>query len=99
MDAFMVKVEEIKSIFAPSGSACATKSAPMEPPAPGLFSMNTLRLSRALNCWAMLRPTMSLLPPGAKGTMILMAFGEPSCANDAPKVNKEINTHLKGFKK
>jgi hypothetical protein len=42
---------------------------------------------------------MSLLPPGANGTMILMAFGDASWAKAAPSNNKRRAVHLHKNKK
>src|SRR5674476_7214 len=79
MDAFIVKEDEISNRVLPSGSACATSSAPMMPPAPARFSTIMLRLRRLDNCCATVRPTMSLLAPGANGIMRWIGL-EVSCA-------------------
>src|SRR6476659_2067535 len=54
-------------IVYPSGADLATKSAPMLPPAPGLFSTTTDWPHNSLNFCAMPRPTTSSGPPGGKG--------------------------------
>ena len=55
----------------PSLSALATKSAPMLPPAPVLFSTTTGWPMASCSFGPIRRARMSLVPPGANGTMIL----------------------------
>src|SRR5438094_2316919 len=52
----------------PSGALFATKSAPMLPPAPGLFSTTTGWPSACCSLAAMRRAERSTGPPGAYGT-------------------------------
>ena len=77
-EGFIVKVEEISTKVFPSGSACAPISVPITPPAPGRFSINTFLFNLILSSVASARPTISLLPPGAKGTIIRIGFEELS---------------------
>src|SRR3954468_11282121 len=67
----------------PSAGDFATKSAPMFPPAPGLFSTTTLCPQRSLNCCASRRPTASSGPPGGNGTISRAGFTGNDCANAA----------------
>src|SRR6185295_10602144 len=55
----------------PSLSALATRSAPMLPPAPVLFSTTTGWPMASCSFGPIRRARMSLVPPGANGTMIL----------------------------
>ena len=53
----------------PSGVALIISSAPIEPPPPALFSTSTCWPSSLLRPGATMRATMSVVPPGAKGTI------------------------------
>ena len=71
------------TIVWPSGSALATYSVPMMVPAPGRFSTMTVPPScLAISC-ASVREMMSVPPPGAKGTTILVTWLAKSAARDA----------------
>ena len=57
---------------------------PMVPPAPARFSTTTGVPQRAVRCWAQSRPMMSVVPPGAAGTMIRVVWpGRQDCARAA----------------
>jgi hypothetical protein len=51
------------------GAALIISSAPMEPPPPALFSTTTVCPSAAPIFSLTMRATMSVVPPGAKGTI------------------------------
>ena len=53
----------------PSAVARIISSAPTEPPPPALFSTTTCWPSEAAIAGATMRATMSVVPPGAKGTI------------------------------
>src|SRR4249920_2054292 len=55
-------------IVYPSGADLATKSAPMFPPAPGLFSTTTDWPHASVSRCAIRRPVISSEPPGGNGT-------------------------------
>jgi hypothetical protein len=74
IEEFIAKLAEMSNKVLPSGSALATISAPTEPPAPGLLSIITDRFNLIESCCAIARPTMSLLPPGANGTISLIGL-------------------------
>ena len=81
MAALVVNELELNKRMEPSGSPRATASAPIAPPAPGLFSTMTVVPSRALIRCAKARPNKSLLAPGEKGTISLISLGSgASCA-------------------
>ena len=61
-------METTRSVY-PSGGAFAARSVPMTPPAPPRLSTTTCLPHRSPSCVAIMRPTMSLLPPGGNGTM------------------------------
>ena len=68
----IVKVlTSISSRVWPSFSALATRSAPILPPAPVLFSTTTGWRMASCSFGPMRRARMSEVPPGANGTMIL----------------------------
>ena len=69
-----------KNRVAPSGSALAIISAAMAPFAPGLFSTTMLRPSAALARSATSRATKSVVPPGAKATIIRIGRAAESSA-------------------
>src|SRR3954449_2057081 len=73
----------------PSGWLFATRSAPMFPEAPSLFSTNTLWPQRSESFWAMMRPMMSVPPPGAKPTIRRTGFAGYVCAKHVFKTNSE----------
>ena len=54
----------------PSLLALAASCVPMLPPAPGRFSTTTEAPSTSLSFWLTTRPTMSLVPPAACGTIM-----------------------------
>ena len=64
----------------PSRGALATKSAPITPAAPALFSTMTGMSRRCPSGAASARAMTSLLPPGENGTTILICFGIGACA-------------------
>jgi hypothetical protein len=53
----------------PSAAARIISSAPTEPPPPALFSTTTCCPRLAPMAGATMRATMSVVPPGAKGTI------------------------------
>src|SRR5262249_59858254 len=56
-------------------------SVPTTPPAPARLSTNTVCPSFCPSCWATIRPTMSLLPPGGNGMISRIGRdGESSAA-------------------
>ena len=58
----------------PSGGACATYSAAMMPPAPGLLSTIMLTPFAVEICSATMREKMSIAPPGGTGRMTRMVL-------------------------
>src|SRR5207247_1896312 len=58
----------------PSGCDRAATSAPSVPPPPGRFSTTTCCPRRSLMNTASTRPSASVVPPAAKGTIILMGL-------------------------
>src|SRR5687767_4145487 len=58
----------------PSGGDLATRSAPMLPPAPPLFSTTTGCPHASVSLAAMARPKVSAIPPTANGTTILIGL-------------------------
>src|ERR671911_2611223 len=62
----------------PSGSPLATCSAPMLPPAPGLFSTMTFAPHVSERRWAIIRARTSVAPAGGKGqtTLIVRLLGQ-----------------------
>ena len=78
-------MEDVTSRVAPSLAALATKSAPMEPAAPGLFSTMTVVFRRRPSSGATARAMTSLLPPGAKGTTSRTVEGMASAAQVGPR--------------
>ena len=81
----------------PSAGDCATYSAAMLPPAPGLFSTMTFCPRSLDNCCANNLPKISVVPPAAKGIMSLMGFVGQFCAKakgDARRVNAPAITTI-----
>src|ERR1700739_1360885 len=64
----------------PSGVARDALVPPSVPPAPPTFSTTTVWPRRADNCCAMMRPTISVVPPGANGTISVTGLGGQSSA-------------------
>src|SRR5688572_30774504 len=64
----------------PSGAAFATRSEPITPPAPGLFSTTTGWPRSGESCCATTRATVSELPPGGKPTTMRTARSGYDCA-------------------
>ena len=62
----------------------AVKSAPTPPPAPGLFSTTTGCPSATDSFSLIVRARMSVVPPGAKGTMYLIGLLGQVCAYALP---------------
>ena len=75
MAAAVRKLDEVSSSTEPSRGDFATKSAPITPAAPALFSTITGTSRRLASGPAMARAMTSLLPPGENGTTILIVFG------------------------
>src|SRR6185503_16344494 len=70
----------------PSGGDFATRSAPILPPAPALFSTTTGWPHASETFCAMTRAKVSAMPPTANGTTILMGLEGYACAS-APAEN------------
>ena len=68
----------------PSGVALATALVAIAPEAPGRFSTSTGWPSRSESLGWMMRATVSLPPPGAKGTMSVTGRVGNACAKAAP---------------
>src|SRR5690606_9668997 len=74
----------------------------MLPPAPGLFSTSTVRFRSSAMCWAMLRATVSVVPPGgAPTTSLMVSFwawagpnGAASAASSAPPATMRGNPFM-----
>ena len=62
------------SIVCPSGRARTTSIVPMTPPAPDLFSAIAFWPQRRCRWSATNLPMMSVVPPGAAGTMMLTVW-------------------------
>jgi hypothetical protein len=89
--AALVVIEiEVSSSVLPSGIDFATKSVPIVPPAPALFSTMTVCPRRVPSLAASTRAMMSLLAPGVNGTISLMPrFGHSPCALAGANSNAE----------
>ena len=82
MAALVTKLTDVSRSVLPSASAWATARAPTAPPAPGRLSTITGVLSEVASFCPKARANRSLLPPGEKGTTILMILGmRTSCAD------------------
>ena len=68
--------------------ALATKSLPVLPLAPGLFSTTTVCFSASASGWLMARAMMSDEPPGGYGTMMRTVLLGHACACTAQAANK-----------
>ncbi len=80
----VIVATSINSSVWPSGSALATATAPMLPPAPGRFSTTTGCFHISLSFWPSARASTSDVPPGANGTMMRIGLlGKAPCANAA----------------
>ncbi|MNT23164.1 hypothetical protein D3C72_1585760 [compost metagenome] len=66
--ALIEKLLKLTNSVLPSLGLLATWLAAILPPAPGLFSTSTVRPIVLLSCWAMLRATVSVVPPGGAPT-------------------------------
>ncbi len=73
----------VKSSVWPSGRAFATKSAPIVPPAPGLFSTNTCSPMAVDSRAARIRAGTSANPPGDSGTTMRTGRFGQVCADAA----------------
>ena len=75
----------------PSGAALATASAARLPPAPARFSINTVRPSNRPISGAISRASVSVLPPGAAPTMILIGgwLWADASSGKASSVNRQ----------
>src|SRR2546421_10701425 len=74
-----VAIAPMTSVW-PSAALLATKSAPMLPPAPGLFSTTTGWPSACCSLGAIKRAERSTGPPGAYGTTRWTGLDGQSCA-------------------
>src|SRR5262249_5334042 len=74
------------TIVYPSGVARATRPTPMVPAAPAVFSMRTLCPSAGPMPCATMRATVSVGPPAANGTTIMIGRDGELCAAAAPKL-------------
>ena len=74
----------------------ATKSEPMTPAAPALFSTITGTSRRLASGPAMARAMTSLLPPAEKGTTILICFGIGAWAPTAGAKTTAAATQKRG---
>src|SRR6185295_19379819 len=70
----------VKRMLYPSGGDFATESAPMVPPAPGLFSTNTCLPSALDRRGASIRAGVSAKPPGESGTTRRIGRDGQDCA-------------------
>src|SRR5262249_19667142 len=69
----------------PSGADFATRSVPTTVPAPGRFSTTTGWDQTSCIFAASRRPTMSVAPPGGKGTIMRTGLVGNACAVPTPK--------------
>src|SRR6266568_4186530 len=74
-----VATPETTSVY-PSGAAFATSSEPMMPPAPARFSTMKFSFKISLSLCDTRRPSVSAVPPGAKGTMMRTVLAGHPCA-------------------
>ena len=95
-DGVMVKVFTVTMSVVPSGAAFATKSVPMLPLAPALFSTTTAWRHWSLNLGAITRARMSMPVPGENGTISVTGRLGNDCAVAAhdPTIAKSAN-HLR----
>ena len=79
--ALIAKAEELTSSVWPSGVAFATMAVPIVPPAPVRFSITTACPQFSLIFCAMMRASVSVLPPGENGTTMRIGLvGNFCCA-------------------
>ena len=63
----------VMAIVNPSARACATSAEPIAPEAPSTFSTTTETPRESSKAWAIARPAMSVAPPAAYVTIIVMS--------------------------
>ena len=92
----MVKVFTVTIRVWPSGAAFATKSVPILPLAPGLFSTTTGCFQRSASLGWRARARMSMPVPGVKGTTRVTGREGKDCAA-APEASRARRKAKDGF--